>query len=73
MKSLYNKRSDIVHARKLDVISEDQLARLRFYVREAIKRIMLLNTAKNDLCNLLDSSGFGESKNWHNSTFVGRL
>jgi hypothetical protein len=63
IKELYRKRSELVHRGK-DVIhfvgEEDYVKTLRHYVRESLKKIILLNLPKDELMDLLNSKGFGE-------------
>lgn len=60
MKELYGKRSRIVHSGKLDIINEDDLSKLRYYVRESIKEIYKMGKDKDGVFDLLNSSGFGD-------------
>lgn len=59
VKTLYSKRSAIVHTGKSD-INDDDLLELRHYVRDSIKEITKMDKRKNDLLDILNSSGFGE-------------
>lgn len=57
MKKLYGKRSKFLHEGKVNIIEED-LTKLRNYVREAIKEGLKINKDKMDLFNFLNSLGF---------------
>lgn len=63
IKKLYDKRSDIVHTGKSNTINEEDLLKLRHYVRESIKEIIKIDKNKDELLELLNSCGFGE-KSW---------
>lgn len=63
VKNLYEKRSKIVHAGKSNIISGEELLKLRYYVRQSIKEIAKINKNKDELLNMLNSSGFGR-KSW---------
>lgn len=60
IKKLYGKRSKIVHTGESNIIGENDLLKLRYYVREAIKKINWINMEKDELLDLLNISGFGE-------------
>jgi hypothetical protein len=60
VKDLYNKRSKLVHTGKQDAITEKDILKLRYYVRESIKEINTINKGKDKLLSLLNSSGFGK-------------
>jgi hypothetical protein len=60
IKDLYDKRSNIVHTGKLNIINNEDLLKLRHYVRESIKEINKIGKSKNELLDLLNSCGFGE-------------
>lgn len=60
IKDLYNKRSNIIHTGKSNIINKEDLLKLRYYVREAIKEIVKTGKNKNELLEILNSSGFGE-------------
>lgn len=54
---LYNKRSDLVHEGKVVwcfVGEDDDVTRLRLYIRGSIKRIIQLNQLKDDLLEYLN-------------------
>ena len=55
---LYKKRSKIVHEGKS--INEEDLLKLRHYVRESIKEINKIGKSKDELLRMLNSCGFGE-------------
>ena len=61
IKELYDKRSKVVHTGESNVIKRGDLLRLRHYVRESIKNIYLLKRSKDEILDLLNSRGFGES------------
>jgi hypothetical protein len=60
MRKLYDKRSKIVHTGKAE-INQDDVLKLRGYVRDSIKAFLILNMSKDDILPLLNSSGFGEN------------
>lgn len=63
IKNLYGKRSSLVHNGKEIwnfVGEDDDVSRIRNYVRESIKKIILMNLSKDDLLDLLNSKGFGQ-------------
>lgn len=60
IKKLYNKRSKIVHTGESNIVNHDDLLKIRSYVRDAIVRINKIGKTKDDLSNLLHSSGFGQ-------------
>ena len=60
VKDLYKKRSKIVHAGEKVIIKNEDLLKLRDFVRESIKMIYITNKKKTDLLKLLNSSGFNE-------------
>jgi len=59
VKTLYEKRSKTLHTGKTDIGQNDVL-RLRHYVRGSIKEIYKINKNKNELLDILNSLGFGE-------------
>jgi len=59
VRELYAKRSAIVHSGKSDIVNNEDLSKLRYYVRESIKRIYRTGKDKNEILNLLNSYGFG--------------
>ena len=60
IKNLYDKRSKIVHTGNSNSINEEDLLKLRHYVRESIKEINKIGDNKDELLKILDSCGFGE-------------
>lgn len=58
MRNFYDIRSDIVHRGQSDITYNDVLE-LRHYVRESIKEIYRMNKNKDELLQILNSSGFG--------------
>ena len=60
IKDLYKKRSKIVHTGNSNSINEEDLLKLRHYVRESIKEISKIGDTKDELSKMLDSLGFGE-------------
>lgn len=63
VKDLYDKRSKIVHTGKSNVIKNEDLLKLRRYVRESIKEINKIRKKKDELLDLLSSCGFGQ-RSW---------
>lgn len=59
IKHLYNIRSRIVHSGRLNV-DFSNLRKLRCFTRESLKEINNIGKNKEELHNLLNSSGFGE-------------
>ena len=59
IRKLYKIRSDIVHGRKNISVPESELLKLRQYVRESMKKAMLLSLDKEALYDLLNIHGFG--------------
>lgn len=59
IKKLYDKRSVLVHAGKLDITQND-VSILRRYIRESIKQINGLGKDKNGLLKTLNTLGFGQ-------------
>lgn len=60
VKGLYDKRSAIIHTGKSDVIEQEDLKKLRRYMREAIKEARNVGKDKDDLVDLLNSCEFGQ-------------
>lgn len=60
IKRLYDKRSEVVHTGKPGVISEEDFQKLRYYVRESIKKISAIGKNKDEILAMLNSCGFGE-------------
>jgi len=59
VRELYRKRSRIVHVGRR-IITQEDLLKLRSYVRESIKEIHRLGKGKKALLDLLNSLGFGQ-------------
>jgi len=60
VKELYSKRSAIVHNGKSNSMDNEDLLKLRHYVRDSIKEFNKICKSKDDVLDLLDSLGFGE-------------
>jgi hypothetical protein len=60
VKVLYDKRSKLVHTGNNKLISQEDVLRLRDCVRKSIKQILAMNKNKDQLLEMLNSSGFGE-------------
>jgi len=60
IKDLYDKRSKIVHTGNSNIVDQDDLLKLRHYVRESIKEINKLDKNKDEFLKMLDSCEFGE-------------
>ena len=60
VKDLYDKRSNIVHTGKPNITNNEDLLKLRYYVRESIKEINKIGKSKAELLDVLNSCGFGE-------------
>lgn len=58
IKELYVKRSKIAHEGEYKSISQDDLFKLRDYVRKSIKKIYSLNKDRKDFLDLLHIKGF---------------
>jgi len=58
-KNLYKKRNKIVHGNQSNIITIEELAKLRQLVRESIKEIHRINIGRDELLKLLTSCGFG--------------
>lgn len=68
MRELYKKRSSIVHGSKVQKskkISEEDIVRLREYVRQSIKEIHFIGKDKPEIVDVLNSCGFGQ-RPWRN-------
>jgi hypothetical protein len=63
IRELYDKRSKIVHTGKKGIIKNEDLMILRNYIRESIKMIYEINKDKDELLNILNSTGFNENLN----------
>jgi len=59
IKKLYDKRSKLVHTGSAAVISKEDLAKLRDYVRRSIEKVYSLGMKKEDILAELNSLGFG--------------
>ncbi len=60
MKKLYGKRCDIVHKGKPNAVTEDDVKDLRDYVIRSIKEFYNIGKSKDEILELLNSSGFGD-------------
>ena len=58
VKALYDKRSIITHTGKSNSFKKEDLLKLRYYVRESIKKMYLMKRNKDKILDLLNSSGF---------------
>jgi hypothetical protein len=65
IKSLYGKRSNIIHGSKDKVIAKEDIMNLRQYVRQSIKEINFIGVDRKELLNTLNSCGFGQ-RPWRN-------
>ncbi len=61
LKTLYNKRSKLVHEGRGSIISHHDIRSLGNYVRRAILEVCRMSLNKQELGELLNSCGFGES------------
>jgi hypothetical protein len=62
MKKLYDKRSKLIHGKKVkNPISREDFITLRYYVRESIKSIYKIGLDQGSLLDILNQSGFGQS------------
>lgn len=59
IRELYRERCKIMHPQKKYYITNENLLKLRHYVRESIKEVLKTNKNKEDLLKLLTSRGFG--------------
>jgi len=59
VRKLYDKRSKLVHTGDKSVVNQDDLGRLRYYLRETIKEAYATRMNKDELLDMLHSSGFG--------------
>ena len=62
MKKLYKKRSKVVHSGKSNILKDDDVQKLRHYLRESIKEINKIGKDKDKIFSLLNRSGFGERR-----------
>lgn len=60
IRELYDKRSKLVHEGNKKAISQEDVLKLRDYVRKSIKTILTTGSEKQDLINALNTKGFGE-------------
>ncbi len=67
IKKLYTKRSNIVHGRivsgKSKTLNNEDVVKLRNYVRESIKEINIKGKSRDELLKFLDSRGYGSRFN----------
>ncbi len=61
VKKLYHKRSRIIHSGRTDIVNKDDLLKLRYSVRESIKKIVSIDVQKNELLEFLNTCGFGRA------------
>ena len=62
IKRLYGKRSKIIHGdtpKKSKMVNDEDVMKLRYYVRESIKEINKNGKKKEDILDFLNSHGFG--------------
>jgi hypothetical protein len=62
LRELYDKRSTLVHTGKANISTED-VRKARNYTRESIKTIHRIDRDKNEVMELLDSTGY-DNKPW---------
>ncbi len=60
MRSLYDKRSALVHSGDRSSVARQDVVRLRQYVRETIKEAMRSRLSKDELLKMLNACGFGQ-------------
>ncbi len=60
MKKLYGTRCDIVHQGKPNAVTEGDIKDLRNYVIRSIKEFYKIGKSKDEILELLNSSGFGD-------------
>jgi len=60
MKALYKKRSEFVHTGKSSIIKIVDMLKVRDYVRKSIKKVNEIGKNRQELLDMLNSSGFGE-------------
>jgi len=60
VRELYDKRSVIVHTGKSDIIKKEDLSKLRYYVRESMKKLYKMDKDKDEILGMLNLLGFGE-------------
>jgi hypothetical protein len=59
MRELYDKRCEIVHEGKSNIVTSDAFLVLRDYVRRSIKEFYKLGKSKEKILEMLNSCGFG--------------
>jgi hypothetical protein len=62
IKHLYKKRSSIVHRGEVkgkEPLSNDDILKLRDYVRRSIKELIVIDKGKNEILDILNTSCFG--------------
>jgi len=62
LKGLYDQRSKLVHTGKANITIEE-VRKTRYYVRESIKAIYRIDKEKDEIMELLDSTGY-DDKPW---------
>ena len=60
IKKLYDMRSKIVHAGKIDELEQDHVVELRKYIRRSIIDMNHINKSKEDLMNLIHQLGYSD-------------
>lgn len=60
MKNLYDKRCDIVHEGKSNIVTDNDVLVLRNYVRRSIKEFNKVGKSKGEILDMLNSCGFGD-------------
>ena len=65
MKKLYDIRCELVHKGESNIVTEKDLLLLRNYVRRSVKEFYNIGKGKDDILDILNSTGFGD-KPWHN-------
>jgi len=60
VRSLYDKRSKLVHTGKGKIVSQEDVLKLRDYVRKSIRKINSTGNNKQNLLDALNTYGFGE-------------
>jgi len=63
VKGLHDKRSQLLHSGKTSKVCREDVTRLRYFVRESIKRVMALGIQKEVLLEKLNRMGFGDGVN----------
>jgi hypothetical protein len=67
IKTLYDKRSKLVHTGNNSLTSRADVLKLRDYVRKAIKEIYRVNRSRDELLAMLNTCGFGQ-RPWRDSS-----